>query len=68
MDEIKKIWPKWEVISVLGQGGFGKVYKVKRNTFGEETYAAVKVVKIPSDMMEVDEVASTGLSPEYIKE
>lgn len=68
MDEIKKIWPKWEVISVLGQGGFGKVYKIKRNTFGEETYAAVKVVKIPSDMMEVDEVASTGLSPEDIKE
>lgn len=67
MDDIKKVWPKWEVVSVLGQGGFGKVYKVKRETFGEVTYGAVKVVKIPSDIREVDEMASSGLTADGIK-
>ena len=61
MDGISKVWPKWEVVSVLGQGGYGRVYKVKRETFGEVSYAAVKVVKIPANQAEVDEMSTTGL-------
>lgn len=67
MDEINKIWPKWTTVSRIGKGGFGSVYKVKRETFDSVSYGAVKVIKIPSDEMEVDEMTSSGLSQESIK-
>jgi len=61
MDEIKKVWPKWEIVSKLGEGGFGKVYKVKRETFGEVTYGAVKVIKIPNSPSEYEELTESGM-------
>lgn len=60
-DEIKKVWPKWDVVSKLGEGGYGKVYKVKRETFGEVTYGAVKVIKIPSSQSEYEDLTVSGL-------
>ena len=61
MDEIRKVWPKWDVVSKLGEGGFGKVYKVKRETFGEVTYGAVKVIKIPNNPSEYEELTDSGM-------
>ena len=68
MEQIKFIWPKWQVLEVLGQGGFGTVYKAKRDNFGDVTYAAIKVVKIPSNRSEVKEMTGSGLSEAHIKE
>ena len=68
MDNINKIWPKWETIEIIGRGGFGTVYKAKRENFGEVSFSAIKVVKIPSDDIEVKEMTSSGLSKENIQE
>lgn len=66
MEDLKKVWPQWEIVQTLGQGGFGKVYKAKRENFGNTTYSAIKVIKIPYDQNEVKEMRTSGMSEENI--
>lgn len=68
MDGISKVWPKWQAVEVLGEGGFGKVYKAKRDSFGESMYSAIKVVRIPNNKTEVDEMTTSGLSYNHIRD
>lgn len=68
MEGIKKIWPNWEPVEVLGKGGFGCVYKAKREKFGKTLYSAIKIVRIPNDESEMKEMITSGFSKEQIKE
>ncbi len=45
--DYEPLWGSWYVDSVLGEGSFGKVYKVKREEFENTFYAAVKMISIP---------------------
>lgn len=60
MDKINKIWPKWHTVEPIGRGAFGKVYKIKREEFGETFYSAVKVIGIPNDKQEIQEFINDG--------
>ena len=60
-DMLKQIWPEWEIESQLGKGSFGVVYKAVRRDHGVESYAAIKVISIPSDSSEIDSLRSEGL-------
>ena len=53
--------------SLLGEGGFGKVYKVCRKQFGKVYYAAVKIISIPSSDTELRQMRSEGLSKDAIE-
>ena len=66
MENIKNIWPQWEVLEVLGEGGFGKVYKAKRDQYGATMYSAIKVVKIPHNSYEFEEMTDSGLTRDQI--
>ncbi len=57
-----EIWPNWQIESLIGEGGFGKVYKAKKEVLGEVAYSAIKVIDIPHDMSEVREMVSSGLT------
>ncbi len=50
MEQIQKIltsiWDEWIVEELLGEGTFGKVYKIKREYLGREQYAALKIIRI----------------------
>lgn len=49
MSEIRELWPGWETIRVVGKGGFGKVYEVRKmdeNVVGDYR-SALKVISIP---------------------
>lgn len=52
MDSIRKfepLWGVWQCESVLGKGGFGKVYKAVRHD-GEHTYySAIKHISVPEE-------------------
>ena len=62
VEVLKQIWPEWQVEGKpLGKGSFGVVYKAVRRDHGVESYAAIKVISIPTDSSEVDSLRSEGL-------
>lgn len=68
MKEIQEVWSGWKTESLIGSGGFGKVYKAKKDLLGEETYSAIKVIQIPNDPAEVSDMQSSGMDEKSIRE
>lgn len=58
---ISQIWPEWQVIQLIGEGGFGKVYEISRNRFGIDEHRAMKVISIPVNQSEYDKTISDGM-------
>ena len=68
MKEIQEIWHGWKIQSLIGSGGFGKVYKARKDLLGEETYSAIKVIRIPNDPAEVNNMQASGMDEKSIRE
>lgn len=68
MAEVNNIWGEWEIISKIGEGSFGTVYKAKRQLYGKVNYSAIKVIHIPQNENQVNIERSTGASDDAIKE
>ena len=65
MTDIKKhepLWGAWYVDSLIGEGSFGKVYKVRREEFGKTYYSAVKVMTIPQNDADLRQVKGEGMN------
>lgn len=43
---LKEVWSDWDITEKLGEGTFGKVYKIKREYLGREQFAALKVINV----------------------
>ena len=67
MQELKR-WHDWEVTEFLGRGSFGEVYQIERNAFGHTYKSALKVIRIPVDASEYDNVISSGMTEQDAKE
>ena len=62
VEVLKRIWPEWQIEGApLGKGSYGVVYKAVRRDHNVESYAAIKVISIPSDPSEVESLRSEGL-------
>ena len=53
-------WPGWEVTRLIGRGNFGTVYEIRRDVFGTEEKAALKVITIPQNPGDIEEMYSDG--------
>ncbi|MBR5571001.1 MAG: protein kinase [Oscillospiraceae bacterium] len=61
---ITTVWPEWQVEQTLGKGSYGTVYKAVRNDSNLCSYAAIKVISIPTDPSELASLRSEGLTEE----
>lgn len=59
-------WPGWETVRLIGRGSFGTVYEIQRDIFGEIEKAALKVISIPQNASDIEEMYSDGYDEESI--
>lgn len=66
MDKQNVSWPGWETVRLIGRGSFGAVYEIQRDIFGDIEKAALKVISIPQNAGDIDEMYSDGYDEESI--
>ena len=59
-------WPGWNVVRLIGRGSFGAVYEIQRDVFGETERAALKVITIPENGADIDDLRVEGYDDESI--
>lgn len=67
MTDIKKyepLWGSWYIDEQLGEGAYGKVFKVHKEEFGKTYEAAVKIISIPQNPSDILQAKSEGLNEE----
>lgn len=71
MNEMKpgtELLPGWEVVRLIGGGGFGKVYEAKKDDTGviDNYHSAIKVITIPQSNDDIDDLRDNGYDDESI--
>lgn len=67
MSELERVsWPGWETVRFLGRGNYGSVYEIQRDVFGNIERAALKVITIPQNEGDIDELYSEGYDDESV--
>ena len=74
---LKELWPNWKIVSEIGRGSFGVVYRAvniiedQENHYSTESEAAIKVIRIsPSsckDLLEEESIVGEEQIRQYLK-
>lgn len=56
--KIEDVWQEWNVEKKIGRGSYGTVYKCYKEENGERQYAAIKVISVPGDDVELQSSGS----------
>lgn len=66
MADEKVSWPGWTTGRCIGRGSFGTVYEIYREEYGVREKAALKVLSIPQDQNEIENLRMAGMNEESI--
>lgn len=71
-EQVKKLEPYWNYWYIcdngfLGEGSFGQVYRIQRQTFDDIQYAALKIISLPKSQAEIDELQQMGMTEQEIR-
>ena len=66
MMDNKPVWPGWETVRVIGRGSFGAVYEIERDVFGHKEKAALKLITIPQNESDIEDLFSDGYDEKSI--
>jgi len=61
------LWGSWHIESLIGEGSFGKVYKVRKEEFGKTYFSAVKIISIPQSEGDVRRIRGEGLDEDSVR-
>ncbi len=59
--DISRVWSDWKTVRFIGEGSFGKVYEITRDSFGTVERCALKVITIPSTKAEIQSLKNDGM-------
>ncbi|MDO4413754.1 MAG: protein kinase [Erysipelotrichaceae bacterium] len=59
-------YDEWVPVKVIGSGSFSTVYEIERTILGKKETAALKVISIPKNQSEVDELRMNGYNDRSI--
>ena len=62
----KSTWPGWKTVRLIGRGSFGEVYEIERDVYGHKEKAAMKVISIPQNDSDIEELYDSGYDEESI--
>ena len=65
---METVFKDWTIDKCVGEGAFGKVYRITREDFGHTYEAALKVIEVPQTQSEVDAVRNDGMSEQNVTE
>ena len=65
--EFEPLWGSWMIDEFIGQGNYGKVYRVMREEWGQKYVSAVKIISIPQTKSDLREAQSIGLDDSSVK-
>ena len=57
---LEPFWGLWRLDAFIGKGSYGKVYRIKREEFGETYYAALKWISLPQNQSEIQSLRNEG--------
>lgn len=60
-------WPGWEFIRKLGSGNYGAVYEIRQQIGPLERRAALKVIPVPRDENELEELFAQGYDRDTVE-
>ena len=53
---MESVFKEWKIQECIGEGAFGKVYKIVREEYGHTYEAALKVIEIPHNQAEYNSI------------
>ena len=60
-------WPGWEFVRRLGAGSYGEVYEIRQQLGPIDRRAALKIIPVPRDESELNELYSLGYDEETVE-
>ena len=61
-------WPGWQNDGLIGEGSFGKVFRIRREEFGRSYEAALKVIRIPHNEADIRAAYEEGMDDKSVTE
>ncbi|MHC1734643.1 MAG: PASTA domain-containing protein [Erysipelotrichaceae bacterium] len=62
------LFPEWELVELIGEGSFGKVYLIRKKLLNGVTYSALKVITIPQSSSQIKAEKANGMKDQEITE
>ena len=60
------IFGSWYITDLIGEGTFGKVFKIEKTDFGETYQSALKVITIPQNKSEMKSMTTSGMDEDSV--